>query len=176
MQFSGQLYFNWVGSIASVSTESGEQFFFEIVQGKTAVIPDEDAAMDDNLRLCNPAAKIKEKPKPLGWLGGLFAPNNDEIATLFAKRLETRKAAPSPSSAAASPARSKTPTSSGPATPSDKVSEVKNIMEENKRKLMERGDHINDVGEKASQLEDQSNEFARNIAKLKAKQEKSWFF
>jgi hypothetical protein len=31
-------------------------------------------------------------------------------------------------------------------------------MEQNKQKLMERGEHINEVGEKATQLEDQSNE------------------
>lgn len=169
MQFGGQLHFNWIGRIVSVTTEGGGQFFFEVVQGAVLDAENDEVELDESVRLCNPGAKVKEKSKPLGWLGGLFAPNNDEIATLFSKRVEIRKAA-APSSS--SPARSKTP----PANASDKVSEVKNIMEENKRKLVERGDHINEVGEKASQLEDQSNEFARNIAKLKAKQEKSWFF
>lgn len=88
---------------------------------------------------------FQEKSKPLGWLGGLFGPNNDELATLFAKRVEVRRPAAS-ASASTSPARPKTPSSpSSTATGGEKVAEVKNIMEENKRKLMERGDHINDV-------------------------------
>lgn len=177
IQFGGQLHFNWVGKTVSISTESGGQFFFELVQGVVSLGENEEEEMDQNVRLCNPNAKVKEKPKPLGgWLGGLFGPNNDEIATLFAKRVEIRKAAAPSSSSGSSPSRSKTPPAAEKSAASNKVSEVKNIMEENKRKLVERGDHINEVGEKASQLEDQSNEFARNIAKLKAKQEKSWFF
>ncbi len=166
-QFPGGSYYCIANKTVCVSTSLGEQLFFPLCEEGQ----DEDKSMArvEGLRLWNPEARVKEKPKALGgWLGGLFAPNNDELATLFAKRVEipgpAKAASAARSSARASPAAG------------DKVHEVKNIMEENKRKLAERGEHINEVGERASQLEDQSNEFARNIAKLKQKQQNSWFF
>lgn len=116
---------------------------------------DHDVDPPTSMCLSPPDAKVKEKPK--GWLGGLFGSNNDDIASLFVERLTSTKQAAATSNA------------------HERIDDVRATMEENKRKLAERGEHLNEVGDRAEQLENQTNQFRANIAKLRAKQENKLF-
>lgn len=105
--------------------------------------------------------KLKENPVKKGFFASLFS-SSGSIAEVFSERMPDRSPARGSPAAKASEQQAK-------------VGEVKNVMEENIRKLNERGEHISEVEQRTHELQDASATFAANIAKLREKQKNSLF-
>lgn len=57
-----------------------------------------------------------------------------------------------------------------------KVSDTKDVMNENKRMLLERGEKLNKISDNMERMEKMASNFADNAAKLRKKQNSFWPF
>lgn len=157
----GPLCHSLSGDQYALLSSYGELRVFDIaVEGEEKAQREEE---ENTPMLWSQEVKYKEKQK--GWLGGLFGNDPAEIATLFQHRAGEKMANNNNSNNA-----------SVAGNTNDKVSQVKAVMEQNIVKLHERGEVVEEVADKAQELEMQSSQLAENIKKLRKKQEQNKLF
>lgn len=122
--------------------------------------------------LATPELKLPERSK--GWLSGLLAADPDDIASLFSATNAPMDRAPASSpSGSSTTAAAKGRSSTLPARSA--VGQTQAVMEENRRMLVERGEKLDEMGDRAAELNETSSDFLANVAKLRKQQEKKLF-